>query len=294
VEIKSVTTNIDGLKIRHLEGGEGDMPLVFLHAFFTNAESFRGLIGFLGERYRVYVPDYPGFGQSDQLETDWDFEQINQVMVKWFRRLDLKEIVLAGASFGGTNIRFLAPYIDDLVLAYILIQPYSGYSALKFSPSLVKKSRRISKLLDRLIPSKLGDFVWNSDNLMAFVINTIDPLQETERGFHERINGLRTARFKTFVHTLGEILSLNIDVKKYLTQKPTILIMSATDDSLIYDVTQRTFQALFPNITEIPINLVQHNPIEPLTTDYFKRNFLYLLSTIDNLTLKARTQMSKP
>ncbi len=223
MEIKSVTTNIDGLKIRHLEGGEGDMPLVFLHAFFTNAESFRGLIGFLGD-----------------------------------------------------------------------IQPYSGYSALKFSPSLVKKSRRISKLLDRLIPSKLGDFVWNSDNLMAFVINTIDPLQETERGFHERINGLRTARFKTFVHTLGEILSLNIDVKKYLTQKPTILIMSATDDSLIYDVTQRTFQALFPNITEIPINLVQHNPIEPLTTDYFKRNFLYLLSTIDNLTLKARTQMSKP
>ena len=61
------TMTIDGAKIRVLRGGPegaGAQPLVFLHG----AGGHTGWMAFLEElsqRFAVYAPEHPGFGQSD-------------------------------------------------------------------------------------------------------------------------------------------------------------------------------------------------------------------------------------
>ena len=54
---------VDGATIRLLRGGSGP-PLVFLHG----AGGHTGWMGFLEElsqRFAVFAPEHPGFGQSD-------------------------------------------------------------------------------------------------------------------------------------------------------------------------------------------------------------------------------------
>jgi pimeloyl-ACP methyl ester carboxylesterase len=283
MEIRSVITDVDGIKIHHLEGGKGKIPFVLLHAFFSNSNTFRGLIGFLGEKYKVYVPDYPGFGLSEPLRKRWDFKGYNNFMVKWFRKMGLKDFELAGLSLGGTNMLYLSKEIDDLVSSYIFIQPYAGYKSLKLPKKLINTSRFISKIIDLTFPSSLGDAIWNSDKAISFILNKIDPFNERKRDFSTRMEILRTARFKTFVHTLKEILSLQLNPGVPVTQKPAIFVMGKGDDSLDYEKTYSVFSSYFPNITEIPINLVEHYPTEPLTTRYFKTNYPELLSSIKYL-----------
>jgi pimeloyl-ACP methyl ester carboxylesterase len=281
--LKSVITEVNGTRIHHLEGGNGKTPLVLLHAFFSNAETFIGLIGYLGSKYKVYVPDYPGFGLSDQINKNWGLYEYNKLMSNWLRKLDIQDFVLAGLSLGGTNILHLAHDVDDLVATYILIQPYSGYKSLKLSKSLINIAWAISKTVDKVTPSQIGDKIWNSDKAISFLLNTVDPFKETQRNYKERMKILRTARFKTFVHVLGIILELKIKPGRPISQKPTVFVMSMTDNSLDYDHTFGIFSSYFPNITELPVNLVEHYPTEPLTTRYFKINYPYLLKSIIEL-----------
>src|SRR5260370_24951119 len=53
----------DGVSLHYLDEGEGD-PILLLHAFPLNAESFRPQIDALSKRYRLLMPYHRGFGRS--------------------------------------------------------------------------------------------------------------------------------------------------------------------------------------------------------------------------------------
>src|SRR5919199_5818985 len=65
-----------GIHIRVLEGGPSDAPpLVFLHGLAGLLDDTR-LLDLLAERYRVFAPELPGFGESrgeEWLEDMLDF-----------------------------------------------------------------------------------------------------------------------------------------------------------------------------------------------------------------------------
>ena len=53
----------DGVRLYYLDEGQGQ-PVLLLHAFPLNADSFRPQIAALSGRYRFIVPDHRGFGRS--------------------------------------------------------------------------------------------------------------------------------------------------------------------------------------------------------------------------------------
>jgi pimeloyl-ACP methyl ester carboxylesterase len=60
------TTKIDGLSTFYREAGPKDAPtLLMLHGLPSSSRMFEPLLARLSDRYRLVVPDYPGFGHSD-------------------------------------------------------------------------------------------------------------------------------------------------------------------------------------------------------------------------------------
>lgn len=58
--------DVGGTKIHMMSGGSGE-PLVLLHGAGGNAGWLR-YVQALSERYTVYIPSHPGYGQSERPE----------------------------------------------------------------------------------------------------------------------------------------------------------------------------------------------------------------------------------
>lgn len=94
---------IDGAKIRMLRGGPeggGAQPLVFLHG----AGGHTGWMAFLEElsqRFAVYAPEHPGFGQSDDPPWLDGVGDLAYFYLDFLKALGLERVHLMGTSLGG-------------------------------------------------------------------------------------------------------------------------------------------------------------------------------------------------
>ena len=94
---------IDGAKIRVLRGGPeggGAQPLVFLHG----AGGHSGWMAFLEElsqRFAVYAPEHPGFGQSDDPSWLDGVGDLAYFYLDFLKTLGLERVHLVGTSLGG-------------------------------------------------------------------------------------------------------------------------------------------------------------------------------------------------
>ncbi|MFM8555016.1 MAG: alpha/beta fold hydrolase [Betaproteobacteria bacterium] len=90
---------IDGCKTRLLRGGQG-APLLYLHG----ANGVTGIQPFmltLAERFDVWIPEHPGFGQSD--EPDWleNIHDLAYYYLNFMRHHQLSGAHVLGSSIGG-------------------------------------------------------------------------------------------------------------------------------------------------------------------------------------------------
>src|SRR5258707_6820735 len=90
---------VDGTTIRLLRGGSGT-PVVFLHG----AGGHTGWIAFLEEssqRFAVYAPEHPGFGQSDDPPWLDSVGDLAYFYLDFLKALGLERVHLIGTSLGG-------------------------------------------------------------------------------------------------------------------------------------------------------------------------------------------------
>lgn len=96
-DIERVT--VAGASIRLFRGGAGE-PLVFLHG----AGGHTGWMGFLdnlAQRFAVFAPEHPGFGQSDDPPWLDDIADLAYFHLDLLRALNLERAHLVGTSLGG-------------------------------------------------------------------------------------------------------------------------------------------------------------------------------------------------
>src|SRR3954451_17061585 len=90
---------VDGTAIRLLRGGSGT-PIVFLHG----AGGHTGWMGFLEElsqRFAVFAPEHPGFGQSDDPPWLDNVADLAYFYLDLLKALGLDRVHLIGTSLGG-------------------------------------------------------------------------------------------------------------------------------------------------------------------------------------------------
>lgn len=97
-------TEVDGLRIHHVDEGPADAPVVLLlHGEPTWSYLYRKMIPVLtGAGYRAVAPDLVGFGRSDKpaRKSDYTYRRHVDWMAAWLERVDLRNVTLVGQDWG--------------------------------------------------------------------------------------------------------------------------------------------------------------------------------------------------
>ena len=111
----------DGLHYVYLEGGSGE-PLVLLHGFGDNKDTFTRLARFLTGKYRVIAPDHIGFGESSRpMDADYtppaQAERLHALTIA----LGLDRVHVGGNSMGGhIALSWAAAHPGDVASLWLL------------------------------------------------------------------------------------------------------------------------------------------------------------------------------
>ncbi len=92
--------NINGQKISYKTKGEGQ-PIVFLHGWGQNKESFDKSYDKFSQNFNVWALDLPGFGASGEPKDSYTIYDYNIILVEFIAVFKLQNPTLICHSFGG-------------------------------------------------------------------------------------------------------------------------------------------------------------------------------------------------
>ena len=141
-------------EIHYLAGGQGETVLL-LHGIFGEKEHWNDFARRLTRRYRVIVPDLPGFGASTRLASaPYDYAAQVERLEDFIDALDLRELHLAGSSMGGTLAALLALQRPQQVQSVAFIGAPHGLRSERASAM----DRLIAKGHAPLVPRSRAEF----------------------------------------------------------------------------------------------------------------------------------------
>lgn len=137
---------IANLKIAYQVKGSGT-PIVLLHGWGAEANTFRYVIDQLSSTHQIYALDLPGFGLSEIPSEAWDASDYARIISTFFDQLNIDKVHLIGHSYGGRISIVLAAEQPERVNKLILVD-----SAGIIPPRTVKYHIQISLVkIGRLI-----------------------------------------------------------------------------------------------------------------------------------------------
>src|SRR3984893_6885008 len=119
MQLKTIQT--ERAAVRYYESGEG-RPLVFLHGA-GGLEMDLGFLDSLGQKFHVYAPLVPGYGDSEECVELRDMLDFTLRTWDVVERLGLKDPILAGFSMGGMIAAEMAAVAPNDVSRLALIAP---------------------------------------------------------------------------------------------------------------------------------------------------------------------------
>jgi len=93
--------DVNGLRTRYWASGDRGSPLVLVHGLAGSADVWMYNIQPLADQHRVYVPDLPGFGRSDQPGPEFSPFDFADFLDEFMRLLHIDRPSLVGQSLGG-------------------------------------------------------------------------------------------------------------------------------------------------------------------------------------------------
>lgn len=114
-------TTTDGNKMYFESYGSGTTAVVFVHGWSLNTQSWDDQIEFLKNKYRVIVPDLPGFGNSGNNRENWTMQQYGKDIANLCEYLNLKNFYLVGWSMGGPVVLETAKNLENNVQGIVLV-----------------------------------------------------------------------------------------------------------------------------------------------------------------------------
>jgi pimeloyl-ACP methyl ester carboxylesterase len=161
-------TMVNGLKVHYYAMGPAQGPVVVLvHGLGGRAEDWQNLAPSLTRAgYRLYLPDLPGYGQSEKPKTfSYSVPAEAAVVVGFFDALGLEQVDLGGWSMGGWIVQRVAAAHPERVRRLVLFD--SAGIALKpdwdtalFTPTTAVELSQLEELL-MPHPPTVPDFVAN-------------------------------------------------------------------------------------------------------------------------------------
>lgn len=152
---QSQTTQVAGFRIHYYALGPAAGPVVVLvHGLGGRAEDWQDLAPYFAKAgYRVYLPDLPGYGQSER-PTNFSYSMPDQarIVVGFLDALGLKQVDLGGWSMGGWIGQLVASEHPDRVRRLMLydsagIHQEPGFDIRLFTPTSAADLNNLDVLL---------------------------------------------------------------------------------------------------------------------------------------------------
>ena len=127
---RSHSVQVAGHRVHYLVEGPTDGPTVLLvHGLGGSADDWRNLAPWLAKAgYRVYLPDLPGYGRSEQpADFSYSMPDEAEVVVGFLDALGLKQVDLGGLSMGGWIVQHIAARHPERVRRLMLFDSAGLY-----------------------------------------------------------------------------------------------------------------------------------------------------------------------
>lgn len=108
---------LSDIKVNYTVSGKGP-DMILMHGWGCQASTLASIAKVAVETHRVYNIDFPGFGSSQEPSEIWGVEDYAHMLRQFVEKLDIKNPVLLGHSFGGrVGIVYASRYpVDKLIL----------------------------------------------------------------------------------------------------------------------------------------------------------------------------------
>jgi abhydrolase domain-containing protein 6 len=117
------TMQVDDHRWVYLEGGKGE-PILFVHGFGMEKDGWGFFPIAFNERYRLILPDLPGFGENTRLDSaTYDVPSQVTRLNRFVEKLGLNRFHLVGSSMGGYIAGYYASEYPDKVRSLALFDP---------------------------------------------------------------------------------------------------------------------------------------------------------------------------
>ena len=255
------TAEIDGNLCVYYEYpsiGHSDKTLVMIHGYRGNHRGLQAIAAGL-TKYRVIIPDLPGFGESEHLKTTHSIQAYSDWLHKFLGVLQLTDKAhLMGHSFGSLVVGFYSTQHTPISVS--LVNPVSS-PALEGQRAALTNLTKLYYSLASALPNALGQWLLRSK--LAVMVMSVVMAKTKQRTLRRWIHSQHLANFSDFanvaVATEGYEASISMDLSKLagLISSPVLVVAATLDD--ITDInSQRRVSALYPNSTYREIQGVGH------------------------------------
>jgi pimeloyl-ACP methyl ester carboxylesterase len=146
---------VDGYRVHYYSMGPAKGPaLVLVHGLGGRSEDWENLAPFLTQAgYRVYLPDLPGFGQSERpAQFSYSIPDQAAVVAAFFDELHLQHVDLGGWSMGGWIVQRVAADHPERIRKVILFDSAGltvkpAWNTTLFTPSSPSELDQLDDLL---------------------------------------------------------------------------------------------------------------------------------------------------
>jgi pimeloyl-ACP methyl ester carboxylesterase len=117
---------IQGVKIHYLRAGSGE-PVVLVHGYPENSQTWRHVLPVLARHYTVIAPDTRGTGES-AITADFQLRDAAEDIYGLVHQLGFRRVFLVGQDFGVQIVSaYAAMHRDDVRGLIVAESPLSGY-----------------------------------------------------------------------------------------------------------------------------------------------------------------------
>lgn len=93
-------SQVGSTEVYWIELGNGE-PLVLLHGIGDSHRTWRRLAPLMARRYRVLMPDLPGYGMSGRPDAPYTLDWFSDILDAWMQAIGVPRAHFCGHSYGG-------------------------------------------------------------------------------------------------------------------------------------------------------------------------------------------------
>ena len=238
--------------------GYSDLTLVMIHGYRGNHRGLQAIAAGLS-KYRVIIPDLPGFGQSAPLTVTHSIQAFSDWLHSFLELLQLENKAnLMGHSFGSLVVGFYATQHSPRSIS--LVNPVSS-PALEGPRAALTNLTKVYYSVAAALPKGIGQWLLRSK--IAVMVMSVVMAKTKNKVLRRWIHQQHLSNFSDFatveVATEGYEASISTDLSTLAPMiSSPVLVVAATLDDITDIESQRRVSNLYPNATYREIQGVGH------------------------------------